>query len=244
LAGIIVAVAVVALIIGGGAGYAIHGWIQPAGPEAPAATAGTDTGLEPPTVFPPNATADFSGIKVNPKAPANAPLLVIYQDYQCPYCAGFDKIFGPTIEAALAKNQIRVEYHTMNFLDAANDPNSATAGSSTRTAMAAACADAEGVFDIYHNLVYANQPAAEKDGFTDDLLRVQLPTQAGLSGSALTSFQKCYDNAEMYPFVRYTNAMAQAAGITGTPSYVLNGTRLNLDPNDGTSLQRALDEVL
>jgi protein-disulfide isomerase len=250
---------VAALIIGGGLGYALRGWLQPVSdsagdvPSASASTPAVETsgpaetaapaGAARPTVIPPNAVADLSGIKAN-AAPASAPLLVVYQDYQCPWCAYFDSVFSPTVRQAIAQNNVRVEYHTMNFLDQRNDPASATAESSTRAAMGAVCADFAGVYDAYHDLVYANQPDTEGDGFTDELLRDQLPAQAGLSGNALTSFQQCYDSGSARDFVVYTNAMAQQAGVKGTPTYMLDGVQLNLDPNDPSSLQAALDAVI
>jgi protein-disulfide isomerase len=263
MAGIVVAVAVVALIVGGLAGYVIRGAVDgssntgtgPSGTNSeappdtaepePTAVAPTAPTVPVPTIVPPNAVTDLSGIKVNPEAPADAPQLVIYQDYQCPWCAYFDEAFSPTIKAAVAQNQIRLEYHTMHFLDYANaQVGSTNLESSSRAAVAAACADFAGVYGLYHDLVYANQPETEGDGFSDDLLRRELATQAGIAGDDLTSFQRCYDNQETLPFVQYAAQMASLAGVTGTPMYVLNGTQISINPDDPQSLQQALDAVL
>jgi protein-disulfide isomerase len=226
----VVTVAVAALLVGGAIGYAVHGWL------APGLTAGQ-------AVTPPHATEDGAGIVINPDIPASQPRLVVYQDYQCPWCAFFARLFEPTVKPAVSEGRLRVEYRTMTFLDSLNDRDSATARSSTRAAMAAVCADAAGVYGAYHDLVHTNQPAEEGDGFTDALLRDQLPAQAGLSGSALASFQRCYDDQSGLGYVLEANYAAQAAGVTGTPRYVLNGQPVQLDRDDPTTLQRALDAI-
>lgn len=168
---------------------------------------------------PAHANGDKSGIIVNPnKAQKNVPLFVIYQDYQCPVCKQFHTIFGTKIREAADAGRIQLEYRTMNFLDS-NLQNDA----STRAAVAAACADNVGLYSAYYDALYDNQPAKEGDGFSNDMLRVTIPTQLGMTGDKLTGFQKCYDTKATLQFINGTNDAAGRAGITGTPAYLVNG---------------------
>jgi protein-disulfide isomerase len=180
---------------------------------------------------PPHANGDKSGIIANPgKAKSGAPLFVIYQDYQCPTCKQFHSVFGTKLREAANAGKIQLEYRTMNFLDTnlAND-------ASTRSAVAAACADNAGVYQGYYDALYDNQAAKEGDGFSADLLRVTIPTQLGLTGDKLTGFQKCYDTQATLQFIQGTNDAAGRAGITGTPAYLYKGKDitklLTADPN-------------
>ncbi|HEX7396549.1 MAG TPA: thioredoxin domain-containing protein [Propionibacteriaceae bacterium] len=168
---------------------------------------------------PPHANGDKTGIVANPgKAKSGAPLFVIYQDYQCPGCKQYHTVFGTKLREAADAGKIQLEYRTMNFLDSklAND-------ASTRSAVAAACADNAGVYQGYYDAVYDNQPAIEGAGYSNDLLRVTIPTQLGLSGDKLSGFQKCYDTQATLQFINGTNDVAGRAGITTTPTYMYNG---------------------
>lgn len=168
---------------------------------------------------PSHANGDKSGIVVNPgKAKNNVPLVVIYQDYQCPVCKQFHIVFGTKLREAAEAGKIQLEYRTMNFLDT-NLQNDA----STRSAVAAACADNVGVYGAYYDALYDNQPATEGDGYSNDLLRVTIPAQLGITGDKLAGFQKCYDTKATLQFINGTNDLAGRAGITGTPTYMYNG---------------------
>lgn len=168
---------------------------------------------------PPHANGDKSGIVANPgKAKSGAPLLVIYQDYQCPACKQYHATFGTKLRDAANAGNIQLEYRTMTFLDS-NLQNDA----SVRAAVAAACADNAGVYQGYYDAVYDNQPATEGAGYTDELLRATIPTQLGLTGDKLAGFQKCYATQATLQFITGTNDAAGRAGITSTPTYMYNG---------------------
>ncbi len=187
---------------------------------------------------PPNANKDLSGIIVNPgKAKAGAPVVAVYQDYQCPWCKTFDIALGPKLLAKAAAGEIQLEYHTMTFLDInlRND-------SSIRAGVAAACADVAGVYAAYHDGIYLNQPTSEGVGYPDQLLRVTLPEKVGLSGTKLADFQRCYDTKATTEFVKGTNDKAGRAGVTGTPTYFVNGKDVTkqIDYRDPSSIDRVL----
>ena len=217
-AGLIVAVVAIVLVLIVAGGAAI--WLSQTQSAVKAVT-GVSTAPTSSTTnaVPPHANGDKTGIVANPgKAKAGAPLFVIYQDYQCPFCKQFHTVFGTKLREAADAGKIQLEYRTMNFLDS-NLQNDA----STRAAVAAACADNAGVYQGYNDAVYDNQPATEGAGYSAELLRVTIPTQLGLTGDKLAGFQKCYDTQATLQFINGTNDVAGRAGITTTPTYTYNG---------------------
>lgn len=188
-------------------------------------------------IAPPAATGDYSAIMVNPTASATLPLLIEYFDYQCPACRNADAVFGARISDLAARGVIRLQLRAMTFLDSnlSND-------SSTRAAVAAACADTVGAYSTYHRVIYANQPRKEGTGFTDPQLRTDFATQAGITGAKLATFQKCYDARATTTFVASVDQKAKDSGVRSTPTFVFNGKSLagQLDLNDPASLDRAL----
>lgn len=180
-------------------------------------------------VTPPDAVGT-EGIAVRPAgaaAPdASAPTVYEYQDYQCPACEQYFKVFGPVLNQLVSQGKIKLEYRTMTFLDT-NLRNDA----STRSAVAAACADTVDAYEKYHDAIYANQPATEGAGYTDEQLRVTFPQDAGITGDNLTKFQRCYDTKATLDFVKAVDDNAGKAGITSTPTFKAgaNGKVVALD---------------
>lgn len=168
---------------------------------------------------PPHGTKAKDGIVVNPgKAKAGAPVVAVFQDYQCPVCKVLEDQYGSYLEKLADAGTIQLEYHTMTFLDG-NLGNDA----SVRAAQAAACADVAGSYAKYHDTVYKNQPTQEGKGYTDEQLRTTFAKEAGLSGDQLVTFQTCYDDKKMANWVTGTQELASQAGVNSTPTIRVNG---------------------
>ncbi len=152
---------------------------------------------------------------------SGAPTLDVYEDFQCPACGMLEKSMGSDIRELGSSGQVKLVYHVLSFLDAnlGND-------SSVRSANAAACAADAGVFQAYHDAVFAGQPQQEGTGYTDDQL-VSFAKQAGLSGDRLTTWQTCYSDRAHNQYVVSVQEQSGRDGITGTPTLKLNGTTLD-----------------
>ena len=150
-------------------------------------------------------------------AKSNAPTMDAYEDFQCPTCGELERTLGPEIRSLADTGQIKLVYHMMSFLDAnlGND-------SSTRAANAAACAADAGKFLQYHAAVYAGQPTQEGAGYTNAQLTTFAKT-AGITGTALTTWQSCATSAQHAQYVTDVETAAGKAGVTGTPTIKLNG---------------------
>jgi protein-disulfide isomerase len=157
------------------------------------------------------------GILVNATSKPNAPTLDVYADYQCPICGRFEKQFGPSIVAMAKAGQIKYVAHMMTFLDI-NLKND----SSARATNAAACAADAGKFIEYHSAIFAAQPVQEGAGYTDAQL-TEFATTAGITGPALTTWQKCTTSGQHNQYVADVETASGKAGVTGTPTVFLNG---------------------
>jgi len=239
--GLVTAIALASVVWGPGlARSASAAMVKSAvGPAVPSHVAlpGTTTALPAGQIVPPGATPDRLAIMVNPTVGAAAPLVVEYFDYQCPACRATDQVFGARLLDLANRGVIRLEFHAMTFLD-----DNLRNDSSTRAAVAAACADIVSAYGTYHRVIYANQPAKEGAGYLDSQLRNTFAASAGINGSRLQSFQKCYDSRATATFVSGVDQAAKDAGVHSTPTVRLNGKdiRNQLDYTDVSSLDRVL----
>lgn len=171
------------------------------------------------SVTPPNATQAQDAIVVNPgKAQSGAPVVELFFDYQCPACKQFESAYGSALAALADAGEVELRYRTMTFLD-----NNLRNDSSLRAGVAAACADSSGAYAAFHDQVFANQPAGEGSGYSDELLRETIPGTVGISGESLTTFQACFDRQATKAFVNGTNEKASRDGVTSTPTFRVNG---------------------
>ncbi len=161
------------------------------------------------------------GWPLKPIDPAKS-TLVIYEDPQCPICRMFEQTFGTTVQKLAADSTVNVEYRIATFIDQ-NLPQSNHA--SRRALNGLGCAIDQGVGLQYHTLIYENQPANEGDGFSDQLLR-SLGAKAGLTGSKLDAFNKCFDAGTYLGWADNSYQESLNQGIQGTPTVQLDGTTL------------------
>jgi protein-disulfide isomerase len=164
---------------------------------------------------------DAGGILANSTAPkSNAPTIDLYEDFQCPTCGALEKAMGPTFASMSKAGDIKLVVHTLSFLD-----DNLRNDSSKRSANAVACASDAGRFLEYHALVFAAQPAQEGAGYTDAQL-TQFASEAGITGAALTTWQKCTTSGQHNQYVTDTQDAAGRAGINSTPTVMLNGKNI------------------
>lgn len=204
-------IAVVVLIVGGIIGATLLATRKSATPEA-------SPSANPNAALPAGVTGPTYGASVGT---VEQPVLDIYEDFQCPACAQFESATGPLLDEMVTASQVKVVYHPMNFLDKnlGND-------SSTRAAAAFGCAVDAGATQKYHDVVFANQPAQEGTGYTQEQLK-EFGVQAGISGAALDTFNACVDASTYLEWPTLVNQEASARGVSGTPTLYLNGEKID-----------------
>jgi protein-disulfide isomerase len=220
------------------AGSAATGTPVVTAPRASAAPkAATQTSAAAPAAtgaVPAGATGFGGPLVLNSAAPAGVPTLDIYEDPQCPICGQFEAIFGPAVTELVKNNEAKVIVHTMTFLDRnlRND-------SSVRAANAAFCAADQGKFHDYTIAVYAAQPAREGDGWTDAQL-TSFAQSVGLAGTALDSWKTCQQAVTYRAHIAALETNSERSGVNGTPTALLNGTRMNLAGLDAAAFRAAV----
>ncbi len=148
------------------------------------------------------------------------PVVEIWEDFQCPACGAFEAAFGPTVKEIVANNDAQVIFRSTSFLDA-NFPGD----HSKRAAAAYGCAVDAGKGEAYHDLLYANQPATEGDGWTDQQL-IAFGDEAGITGDAKATFEKCVTDRQYITWAANGTQAMQDAGVPGTPAIFVNGKEL------------------
>jgi protein-disulfide isomerase len=142
--------------------------------------------------------------------------IVVYEDFQCPYCAQFESANRDQIAAWVKAGNVQMQYRPIAFLDA-----SSTTEYSTRALNAAAAVQNSDPADWvqFHNLLFENQPAEGTAGLTDAQL-IAYAVQAGADKATITKDV----NEQTYQgwTVRVTEDSSKA-GISSTPTVLVNG---------------------
>ena len=230
LVGVVVLVILIAVIV-----WALNR--TPATPPATPTSSETpsETANTPLQLAPPDGDAQRAWITV-PSANTKADALIvdIQFDYQCPICALLENNYGTTFEALSDSGDIILRYHNRSFLDG---PNALNNDSSLRAGIAAACVDyADNTkYAAYHNEIFANQPSQEGTGYTDDQLTNTFTAAVGLTGTALDSFNTCYSGQQTLNFVQdmETNNIQVVANQSPPNNYLFGGNVPNVDTTGG-----------
>lgn len=150
-------------------------------------------------------------IKGNPDAPVT---LVEYSDFQCPACASFQ----PVLQDVLAQygDSIRFEYKHFPLIQM--HPRAEAA------ARAAEAAGQQGKFFEFHDVLFAKQ--TEWVNAANPILNfAQYAKEIGLDVDQFTTQQRASLLADR---VKAEFAEARELGLTGTPTFYLNGQRMEI----------------
>lgn len=170
---------------------------------------------------PPNAVDGYAVQAFPDKVVDGVPVVLIWEEPQCPGCASLNKIAEPKLEALAQAGKISLRFGVMEFLDGQLKNTSSIKG-----ANGALIADKFGVFTQYLDAMYAAQPAKEGDGYPDELLRTTIPEQIGITGDNLVEFQRLFDAQAANKFIDATNAKFPQLGFGTTPTVTVNGNQI------------------
>lgn len=143
--------------------------------------------------------------------------VTVYLDYLCPYCGKFERANHAELARLVADGTIRLELHTLAFLDKA----SAGTRYSTRTANAVATvADrAPAAMLAFNDALFASQPAEGGPGLTDQQI-ASLATGAGVPADVAATFTERRFESWV---AAATDTAFKRDGVTGTPTVKVNG---------------------
>lgn len=141
------------------------------------------------------------------------PVIDIYEDFQCPVCAQFEKLNGDYIESLIADKKATVVYHTLSFLGP----------ESVQAANAAACSADQGKFLKYHRTLYANQKGENTGAWSNDVLTV-LGQVAGITEK---KFSECVNKGDYLKWVVNVADAGAKANVNSTPTVFINGKEID-----------------
>ncbi len=138
--------------------------------------------------------------------PESALVTVIeFSDFQCPFCGRFA---AQTEQALLKKYEGKIRFVYRDF------PLDSIHPFARGAAEAAACAYEQKKFWEYHDLLFQNQDKLTKD---------DLSSYAKQVGLNVTAFQTCVDSGKYQQEVANDYQAAIALGLSGTPTFFVNG---------------------
>ncbi len=159
---------------------------------------------------------------------ASAPVTVIeFGDFQCPACGAF----ATTLEPAIVKDyidtgKVRFVFHDFPLSQHKN---------AVPAAEAARCANDQGAFWPFHDLLYARQQEWS-DSPQPNMLFASYFAQLKLDGNA---FAQCVSSGKHRAEIQQAYQDSIKAGINSTPTFVIDGK-----PYDATQLRGAIDAAL
>lgn len=139
--------------------------------------------------------------------------IVEFGDYQCPFCGRFYKNTEPKIiEEYVKTGKAKFYWRDLAFLGE----------ESVWAAEAARCANEQGKFWEYHNLLFEKQGGENEGVFAKANLK-QFARESGLNGSL---FDSCLDSGKYRSKVEEERQKADQLGVNSTPTTFVGAQRL------------------
>ncbi len=155
--------------------------------------------------------------------------LVEYGDYQCPACGQFYPIV----------KQLQTTYANDISFRFANFPLVQIHQNAMVSARAAEAASLQGKFWEMHDILYENQ-ATWSAGSNPNPYFEQYATSLGLD---LNKFKQDMASQAVLNTINADVSQAQALGATGTPTFVLNGKKID-SPSSLEAFSKIIDEAI
>lgn len=136
--------------------------------------------------------------------------IVIFGDYQCPFCERLFKEVEPLIREQYVKSgQVKMAWHDFAFLGS----------ESFWAAEAARCANDQGKFWQYHDLLFNRQNGENKGTFVKENLK-SFAAELGLNQQ---EFNSCLDSDKYAQAVRDDTDYGKTLGVDSTPYTFVSG---------------------
>ncbi|MBI5829572.1 MAG: thioredoxin domain-containing protein [Chloroflexi bacterium] len=154
------------------------------------------------------------------KGNADAPVtILVFADFQCPYCGRFQMDTEPQIEAKyLQAGLVRIGY---------------------QAAEASECADDQQAFWPYHDKLYASQNGENQGAFSKNNLK-KFAADLGLDAAA---FGQCLDSGKYSTLVTNQTSALQQLGVSSTPTFLVNGQPI-VGAEPFASFQQLIEQFL
>jgi protein-disulfide isomerase len=164
-------------------------------------------------------TVQGDGTVAMGKAGVTAPVLDIYEDFQCPACRQLEEVSGATFKNLALEGKAKVVYHPITIFP--QDMNKGiTRANSVRAGAAARCVPDGKQWVAYHDRIFKGQPAESSEGFTTDDL-VSWGKDVGVSDPGFESCVTTQKYAQSH--IAYSDKVNKEQNLQGTPTVKMNG---------------------
>lgn len=158
------------------------------------------------------------------KGPKNAPIQIYeFSDFQCPYCSRVNPTMKQIEEAYPGKVAVYWKNYPLPFHDKA-----------PLAAEAAMAANEQGKFWPMHDKLFANQGALDRASLEKYAQELQLD---------MNKFKAALDSGKFKDLVKKDTDQGSSAGVSGTPSFVING-KLVVGAQPFEEFKKVIDEEL
>ncbi|MGR6921468.1 DsbA family protein [[Actinomadura] parvosata] len=164
-------------------------------------------------------TVQPDGTAVMAQNGVTAPVVDIYEDFQCPACKELERVSGQTFKNLAAEGKAKVVYHPITIFS--QEP---TKSNSVRAGNAARCVADGKQWLAFHDLLFKNQPSETEEGFKVDQLK-QWGKDAGVSSPDFDQCVTSNKNAEAH--LAYSKKISSEQKLDHTPTVKLNGTEID-----------------
>lgn len=164
---------------------------------------------------------------------SEAPVLIVeFSDYQCPFCKRFEAETLPQlIQAYVDTGKVRLAFRDF--------PLTQIHANALPAALASECADEQGSFWPYHDLLFARQ----SDWAPSDDIQATLVHYAVELKLDESAFSACLGENRYLEEIQHDFSDGVSYGITGTPSFFINGKKL-VGALPFSEFQAAIDAAL
>lgn len=158
------------------------------------------------------------------KGPANAPVTIIeFSDFQCPFCSRGKATMDQVVSTYGDKVRLVFRNFPLSFHQNAE-----------KAAEAAQCANEQGKFWEYHDILFANQGALAVENLKQYAVDLKLDT---------AKFNSCLDSGKYAAKIQTDISDGQAAGVRGTPAFYINGRSIS-GAQPFENFQKVIEEEL
>ena len=157
-------------------------------------------------------------------------VLIEYGDYQCPAC----KAYYPVVKQVVEKHKANIKFQFKNL------PLVQIHKHAFEGARAAEAAAKQGKFWEMHDLLYENQ-----DTWTAPTDPVSvLESFAGRLGLNVAQFKTDYASSAVNDVINADYQEATKIGANSTPTFVLNGKKLEQNPNSADAFEKLITDAI
>lgn len=142
---------------------------------------------------------------------STAPVLIeLYEDFQCPGCRYFNEEVVPLlVQEYVGTGRARIVFRQFPFIGR----------ESSQASNASMCADEQGRFWDYYDILFANQSGENRGAFADR----RLVAFAETLGLDMQTFRTCFDNRAHQDEIDAERSAGIQLGVATTPTIAVNG---------------------